>query len=151
MQYTTPTGQVILLDDDLVLPGRLSIGKGGYAQVSGAIKGRTELLHRWLLGLTVGDGLIGDHINGDRYDNRRANLRILTTAESLANTVRTSALGLRGVHQQASGRYRAKGKVGGRQVSLGTYDTAEEAAEVAHRWRLVNLPGYTGRTLVGAR
>jgi hypothetical protein len=38
-------------------------------------------------------------------------------------------------------------KVGGRIYYLGTYDTPEKAARIAHLWRLANLPSYTGRNI----
>lgn len=43
-------------------------------------------LHRFLMNLEEGDGLVVDHINGDSMDNRESNLRICTHAENAANT-----------------------------------------------------------------
>jgi hypothetical protein len=45
------------------------------------------------------------------------------------------------------GRWQARAKRDGRLYHLGTYGTPEEAAQVAHLWRLENLPGYTGRDI----
>jgi hypothetical protein len=44
-------------------------------------------------------------------------------------------------------KWQARGKHGGTEFYLGTYRTPEEAAAVAHAWRLANLPGYTGRDI----
>ncbi|OLC29926.1 MAG: hypothetical protein AUH28_16345 [Acidobacteria bacterium 13_1_40CM_56_16] len=41
---------------------------------------RDLYLHRHILGLTKGDGKIGNHINRDPLDNRRENLRVVTRA-----------------------------------------------------------------------
>lgn len=130
----------VLLDDPW--PGRISVGSHGYAQVTVPGHGRVSLLHRVLLGLQPGDGLIGDHRNRSVLDCRRSNLRVVDAAESSSNVSARTASGYRGVYRAPSGRWVARGKVRGRMVSLGTYDTVEEAAEVAGRWRAVHLPGY---------
>ncbi|MBB4699323.1 HNH endonuclease [Sphaerisporangium siamense] len=135
----------ILLDlaDAERLDGRrLSLGSHGYAQLRDG--GERLPVHRWVLGAQRGDGRIVDHINGDPYDCRRSNLRFVTAAENSANRRTTAASGFRGVCKR-HGRWAAQGKVRGRAVHLGTYDTVQEAAWVAHEWRLANLPGYLGR------
>lgn len=54
----------------------------GYAATNIRVEGKwqTAKMHRVLLGLTRGDRLEADHINRDRLDNRRANLRVLPKA-----------------------------------------------------------------------
>lgn len=42
-------------------------------------------LHRQLMGLTQGDGKQVDHINRDRFDARRSNLRLVTASEQQRN------------------------------------------------------------------
>lgn len=142
--FETKSGHVVVIDDDVALPGRVSIGSHGYAQVCGVDKGRVVLLHRWLLGLTKGDGMVGDHINGDVLDCRRANLRAVTASESSANVAASAGSGFRGVYPN-KGRWIARCKRQGKIVNLGTYDTPEEAAGVAHAYRVEHLPGYVDR------
>ena len=88
--------------------------------------------------------LMVDHINGDVRDNRRCNLRLATPAMNSQNQKINSrnTSGYRGVvwdetakvwRAQASRRY------------IGTFSSREAAAVAAHKWRLVNMPGYTGR------
>ena len=72
-----------------------------------------------------------DHINGNRADNRLANLREVTRRVNLENqwlARRDSKSGLRGVHWSASHKaFLAQLQVRGRNVYLGQFDTAEEA------------------------
>lgn len=138
-----PNGAVVLLDDDVTPPGRLSIGSHGYPQIWH--DGHVGLLHRWLLGLTRGDGMIGDHINGDRLDNRRANLRVVTPGGSSQNRRGYARSGYRNVYRSRSGRWEAKCKIDRTPVYLGTFDTPEEAARVAAAWRSANMPYAVNR------
>lgn len=107
----------------------------------------TQSMHRAVLGLGVGDGGEVDHINGDRLDNRRANLRITDRAGNQANrhgadqTVgRTSSY--RGVCR-VNGRWLAQAQVGGRHYNLGSFDDELEAARVASAFRREHMPTST--------
>jgi hypothetical protein len=123
---------------------KLSLGSHGYAQMWD--DKRVTLVHRWIVGAKLRDGRIVDHVNGDRLDDRRLILPFVTASESSANVKARAASGYRGVYRNRDG-WSAGGKIGGRVYHLGTYDTPEEAALVAHLWRLENLPGYTGRDI----
>lgn len=82
------------------------------------------LLHRLILGLTTGDGRLGDHINGDGLDNRRANLRVATPAQNAWNMrAARSRSGFKGVHFRR-GKYIAICN----KDRVGIFSTAEEAA-----------------------
>lgn len=103
---------------------------GGYAvrQVK-TRSGATTLiyLHRQLL--AAGPGEVVDHINNDRLDNRRSNLRLCTQSQNLANRPSPRATGYRGVYYEPrGGRWRAQIKVSNKNRYLGTYPTAEAAA-----------------------
>jgi hypothetical protein len=72
-----------------------------------------------------------DHINGDPLDNRRSNLRLASHAENLRNQglQRSNASGYKGVSWSAlAGKWRAQIRVNTRQVHLGLFATAREAA-----------------------
>ena len=57
------------------------------------------LLHRFVLGLKKGDGKIVDHINGNKLDNRRKNLRICSHLNNLRNQKvrKDNKLGYKGI------------------------------------------------------
>jgi hypothetical protein len=76
---------------------KLSLGSHGYVQF--AVDRHMTLLHRWILGLRTGDGRIGDHVNGDQLDNRRANLRAVSPRGSNENLRGFGRSGYRGVYQ----------------------------------------------------
>lgn len=127
---------------------RWSLDGDGYACRSERTGDRSTFvrMNRQILGLTRGDGLIGDHISRDRLDNRRRNLRIVDVAASAQNRGprRRSLSGYRGVNLvKPTGRYMARVRLGnpGTLHNLGTYDTAEEAARVAAAFRVQHMPG----------
>lgn len=84
-------------------------------------------MHRDVMGLVAGDGKIVDHINGDPLDNRRCNLRIVTSAQNSQNLrgPRKSASGLRGV-SKSDNPNRWKAYCG--SDYLGSFRSPEEAA-----------------------
>jgi hypothetical protein len=93
--------------------------------------GRPHLrLHRAILGVT-GPRVRVDHINGNGLDNRRANLRIATNGQNMANRKpnRGTASGFKGVHWHPQRRkWQARVQALGIRRSLGLFDTAAEAA-----------------------
>ncbi len=93
---------------------------GGYAT------SRNGRLHAFLL---RAKGI--DHINGDRLDNRRQNLRPARPSENCSNRPKPSnnTSGFKGVSfDRRTGRWVATIGLNRRQVWLGRHDTAEQAA-----------------------
>lgn len=100
------------------------------------------MMHRELLGLIPGDGLEGDHIDGDPLNNRRSNLRIVTHAENQQNrkSVADSSSQFRGVSwSKAKRKWIAQVTLNGRMIFLGAFSDEADAARVAseHRLRLM--------------
>jgi hypothetical protein len=102
----------------------------GYAYRSETTGGRQRmvLMHREIV--TAPAGFVVDHIDGDRRNNVRSNLRVCTHAENLQNQriARDNSVGRKGVRQAPSGRFAAKICVNYRVTHLGTFATADEAA-----------------------
>ena len=88
------------------------------------------LLHRLIIGAQ--DGLYVDHVNGDRLDNRRSNLREATNSQNQANARKRSNCGsaFKGVTwNEARGRWQAQIKRGGLNRYLGLFETEQAAHE----------------------
>lgn len=127
-------------DRDTVLAYRWYVGSNGYARHDRKDEGgavRAILMHRLLL--SPSPGLEVDHINGDRLDNRRANLRVVTHAQNMQNRspnghkrTRQPHSGYRGVLWiPAKKKWRVRVVVNGKRHSGGYFHDAEEAGRVA--------------------
>lgn len=86
------------------------------------------LLHRLIMGAERGQ--IVDHKDGNTLNNTRENLRFCTHAQNMQNskTRSHSGTGVKGV-QKHKLRYRARIRIGGKQVTLGNYFTLQEAKD----------------------
>ncbi len=140
------TGDVIafaLLDaaDAHLAQYRWSLAANGYA-VRTIKRTSSVLLHREVLGLTRGDGKQGDHINGDRLDCRRANLRVVTTQQNSQNvTARAATSRHRGVSfSKRRNRWRATATIGTRSHHIGYFIDELQAAEAARAFRAEHMP-----------
>lgn len=121
----------------------------GYAAtmlyVGGGVKNRKQrrlALHRLILERKLDRPLrwneLVDHVNCDRLDNRRANLRLTSHSMNLANKRRGSnnTTGYKGVYylkikpETEMKRWQAYVKRDGVRLILGNYATKEEAAYV---------------------
>lgn len=76
-------------------------------------------------------GMDTDHINHDRIDNRKSNLRICTASQNGSNrSIVSSKSGFKGVtfHKHKS-KWMSVTRHNGKQIHIGYYDTPEEAAK----------------------
>jgi len=141
MELQVPVGEhtvTVLVDDDWDYDGRLGIGSHGYCWMYES-SGVQVLVHRHLLGLITGDGLVGDHINRNKLDNRRANLRAVTPSVSNLNRPQADDP-FAGTYLARSGRWQAKFKWLRQRHYVGTFDTREEAAEAVREYRRRLVP-----------
>lgn len=99
-------------------------------------KQRSVLLHRFLMGMHGGNvRYVVDHINGDKLDNRRVNLRIVTVAQNLWNVnycSKTNKTGCRGVSKTKGDKFKAVITANSKRIYLGTFNTLEDA-EMAYK------------------
>lgn len=73
----------------------------GYIRFS--VNGRITMFHRYIL--KSEKNLLCDHINGDRLDNRRKNLRSVTNRQNRLNRKLKNILGYIGVSLDSAGKY----------------------------------------------
>lgn len=134
---------VAIVDDpDFAVIGSLrwALHHKGYAVRT--FDGKQTSLHRYLMGLQPGDPREVDHINGDKLDNRRVNLRIVTRAENAQNlAVHPGASSHRGVSFNAkTGRWYASVKVARKTTFIGSFEREIDAARAASAYREKHLP-----------
>jgi len=104
-------------------------------QVDGIKYNRARLAYLFMTG-DLPDALV-DHINGNSLDDRWLNLRAATVMQNAWNhkgRKKRSPLPM-GVRMAASGRFCARIGVSNSQIQIGTFDTAEEAAEAYRQAR----------------
>ena len=87
-------------------------------------------IHRIVLDLDSTNPLFVDHINGDKLDNRRSNLRLVTHSRNMMNRGATiiNTSGFKGVSSH-NDKWRASISADNNQYHLGVFDTAGEAAQ----------------------
>lgn len=127
--------RVALIDEsDALLIGRCNWcstvnGRNPHVYAKGRppeLNGRFVRMHRYLIG--VDSELLCDHINGNTLDNRRSNLRLVTTSQNNMNQmVVQGKCGFKGVHVHGV-RFSAHIGINRKVVFLGTFPTAIEAA-----------------------
>lgn len=132
-------------DADFVNQWTWSLGNDGYARRSEWVgrQKRSILLHRELLGLKHRDGLEGNHIDRDRLNCRRRNLRIASKPGNRQNrpSYRNATSQFRGVHwSKAAGKWTAQIKADGRRMHLGVFASEADAAEAARSARARLMP-----------
>lgn len=107
---------------------------------------RTYFLHRLILSLGLHDGRYTDHINRDRLDCRRSNLRIVSRPQNNQNqTPRKGGTSrYRGVNfHPHSGLWHVRVTVAGKTYSGGYFKNEDDAGATAARLRVEHMPYAT--------
>ena len=113
-------------DFDKIKDQSFRLHKRGYV-----FSGKHKLLHRILM--NAPDDKQVDHINGDKLDNRKCNLRICTHQENNMNVGKRkdNSSGFKGVcfHKQHQ-KFQAQIYIDGKKKYLGLFEKAEDAFKV---------------------
>lgn len=128
MDIKLTNGMTSVIDDDnlwITEAGPWHLNKSGYAYSS------RGLLHRVVM--KAERHQIVDHINGDRLDNRRINLRFATPQQNQWNRGKTclenATSRFKGVQRQINcNAWRARIRFNGKRLCLGYHKTEVEAA-----------------------
>lgn len=124
-----------------------SLNSNGYAKCTIRMNGksRTLLMHRLIMGITNANDL--DHINRNRLDNRKLNLRECNRSQNLSNQGLSSknTTGYKGVcYDKSRNKYEAYIKHHSKKIFLGRFNTAIEAA-TAYNIKAFELKGEFAR------
>lgn len=137
MEILSTNGKPILIDsEDLELVSQYAwtVTKDGYAKkyleklVDGKRLRKVVYMHRLIMDAKENE--IIDHINQNKADNRRSNLRVASKSLNALNSHKVrSSTGYRGViHNRQKGKaFKARITHLGKQIHLGAYDTPAEA------------------------
>lgn len=131
-------GKVAIVDDedfDRISVHKWSFLSSGYAyrfergknyRTTGSEK--CILMHRFILG--IDDSREVDHINRNKLDNRRQNIRPCTSSQNKFNKEKplSNRSGFKGVYPHTKGRWKASIKIMGVQKHLGIFTRKEDAA-----------------------
>lgn len=138
MTINTTNGYTVILDDESAhfIKGRkIRVGNHGYAYVNRG--GKRLLLHRLINNTPV--GLFTDHINRNKLDNRKVNLRACSKSQNSQNRVAkiTNTTGAVGVDfRKSKNKWRASVTINGKQKSLGNFICYKKAKEAAQNGRI---------------
>ena len=109
--------------------------KSANGYLKAKINRKSVFLHRYILDC-LDESVDVDHKKGTEtiWDNRRCNIRKATTSENMRNCDcrNSSSSGITGVCPIKAHRWRAYIYVHGKQISLGYYDSFEEAVAARH-------------------
>ena len=134
------TGKALvdLEDLELALQYKWYLSADGYVVGSESMTRKRVRLHRWLM--KPEKDLVVDHINGNRLDNRRSNLRICTKEQNIKNRKlsRNSSTGVTGViYLPKTNNWKAHICINGEKTHLGYYANKEDAIKVRREAELL--------------
>lgn len=133
--YNEKCRAIIDLDDmERCKPYKWVFRNDGY--VSAKINGKGIKLHRFIA--NIPKGLHTDHINRNRLDNRKVNLKVCTQSENNKNksSYSNNKSGRRGVEIRENGIYYVEIKYDGNRYYLGCYTNFDEAVRVREEYEL---------------
>lgn len=140
MVGVTAKGEEFFFDkEDLDKVRNYSWYVGGKGYIRTSLNPSTTPLHRFILGITSNDAINIDHVNRNKLDNRKCNLRMATYSENNYNRVKKGSSKYKGVYKQGD-KWRCVITKDGKKTHIGYY-TSEEEAAMAYNKKAVELFG----------
>lgn len=145
VKVRTSRGDIVLVDaDDLPIVGQHSWHLNCYGYAKSKINYKHILMHRMIMG-DIPSGMVIDHINGNKLDNRKANLRVCTQGQNATNcSKRSRNKKYKGVYLSYGGKFRAKISKDGIDYCLGSFTEERDAAK-AYNDKAIELFGKYAR------
>jgi len=143
--------KIAIVDDDMFeeLSKHKWYFEGRYAaRISSLHLGKQKLIRMHRTICSTPDGMETDHINGDKLDNRRENLRICTRAENSRNKRKRAhnTSGYKGVYwYKQDKKWEAQIEIEGKNIHLGYFEDLLNAAR-AYDAAAIKLHGSFART-----
>lgn len=151
-QIPLTQGKFAIVDDDMfdyLSQWKWQCVSVGYAQRrTGSILGKRTWIYMHRQIMNAPKTLEVDHINGNKLDNRRENLRLCTRAQNRRNNnmQMNNVSGFKGVSwAKRDQKWRAKIRVDGRTIHIGNFEDPKEAAR-AYDAKARELHGEFART-----
>lgn len=132
----------VLVDDEdheHLSQWRWQLSRGRYAHRTTTSPKRSIYMHRELMGLELGDPRHVDHVNRKTFDNRKANLRIVTRAQQSQNLTPYGKSKYRGVSKHRDGKWIARVTLNGTTHYLGLFEGEEDAGKAASDFRAKHM------------
>ena len=117
---------------ELIKGRRISVLASGYVMIWNKETEKAEYFHRWLFNLKTGDKSVVDHVDGNKLNNQKSNLRLCNISENMCNRKK---LEKGATSSKYKGVYRTKTKwlavcrKNKITYHLGSFETEKEAAE----------------------
>lgn len=132
-QIPLTQGKVVLVDDaDYEYLSQWKWNFNGWYAVrnSATLFGKRKTIYMHCEIVPHPDGFQTDHIDLDRLNNQRSNLRIATVSQNNGNREASfnNRSGFKGVYRREKNRFVAEIKIDNKRIYLGSFDSAEEAA-----------------------
>ena len=136
-------GVALVSAEDYELVSKYSWNKTDQGYASGNVNGKQMLMHIFIMGLQEGN--IIDHINHNRIDNRRENLRFLDVPKNNGNKAKAKGKSsqYRNVYlDKKRNKFCSQISINGKTMSLGSHDSEIQAAEAFDMYVVHNKLDY---------
>jgi len=117
-------------DYDFIIQWKWKLGRDGYARrtAKNGVGWKNIKVHRLLLNAPI--GVMVDHKNGNKLDNRRSNLRFCNKSQNTQNCPPRKNLkyGYKGIYKKRENYFVASIQLNGNRINRYGFRTPEEAA-----------------------